>query len=76
MNEYHGFMFSKLHLIGSKSEGPRYFLQQFDYSEIPIAKKVELWREDLTLQKVLGTKVTIVGEMLDQEIIYDKILPT
>jgi len=40
MSEFHGFMFSKLHLIGSKSEGPRYLLQQFDYSEIHVAKKV------------------------------------
>ena len=45
MNEFHGFIFSKLHLIGSKSEGPNYFLQQFDYSELPLAKQAQLWRK-------------------------------
>jgi hypothetical protein len=33
MERFDGYLFSKLHLIGSKSEGPTYFLQQFDYKE-------------------------------------------
>ena len=75
MTQFHGFIFSKLHLIGSKSEGPSYFLQQFDYSEVPLAKQVELWQEDPDLQNVLGTKVTIAGNIVDGKLQYDKIKP-
>jgi len=75
MSEFHGFMFSKLHLIGSKSEGPSYSLQQFDYSEIPIAKQAELWEEDPNLQKELGKKVTVAGELSSGRLQYDKIIP-
>jgi len=75
MKEFDGFVFSKLHRIGSKSEGPSYFLQQFDYSEFPIEKKAHLWEEDPSLQKVLGTKVTIGGEMPAGRLLYDSIAP-
>ncbi len=75
MSEFHGFLFSKLHLIGSKSEGPSYTLQLFDYSEIPIAKKAELWKVDPTLQKALGSKVTISGELEVGRLHYDSIIP-
>jgi hypothetical protein len=75
MNEFHGFMFSKLHLIGSKSEGPTYFLQQFDYGEIPVEKKAALWQEDPALQKHLASKVTIGGELTAGRIRYEKVLP-
>lgn len=75
MKEFQGFLFSKLHLIGSKSEGPSYFLQQFDYSEIPIVKKAELWLEDPGLQNSLGTKVSIIGELSAGRLHYDEIRP-
>ncbi|MBN1518391.1 hypothetical protein JXA32_17650 [Candidatus Sumerlaeota bacterium] len=75
MNDFNGFVFSKLDLIGSKSEGPKYYLQQFDYDEIPITKQAELWKEDPTLQKALGTKATISGEMHEGFLHYKKIVP-
>ncbi len=75
MSQFHGFVFSKLYLIGSKSEGPSYFLQQFDYSEIPVVKHAELWKEDPILQKALGTKVTIDGELSAGRLHYDNIMP-
>lgn len=75
MNTFCGFLFSKLGAIGSRSEGPLYFLQQFDYSEIPVEKKVEPWMQDPALQKVLGTKVNITGEMSAGGIQYDSITP-
>jgi len=71
--EFDGYVFSKLHAIGTKSEGPAYFLQQWDYREIQIAKKAHLWEDDPALHQFLGKKATIEGS-LDQNIIhYDKI---
>jgi hypothetical protein len=62
MTEFHGFLFSKLHSIGTKSEGPLYILQLFDETEIVINKKATPWQQDLELQKFISTKVTITGE--------------
>ncbi len=74
MSKFNGFIFSKLHSIGTRSEGPNYFLQQFDYNEIPIKKQAEPWGEDPNLQKVLGAKATITGEIASLgELEYSKI---
>jgi hypothetical protein len=75
MGEYHGFLFSKLHLIGTKSEGPTYLLQQFDYSEIPIVKQAELWKEDPILQKHLGSKVNIGGKLASGWLFHESVTP-
>ena len=68
-----GFLFSKLANIGSRSEGPEYFLQEFDLKEIPIVKKAHLWEEDRVLQKHLATKVTIRGRLVDGHLHYEEI---
>lgn len=74
MARFDGYLFSKLHLIGSKSEGPAYFLQQFDYKEIAVVKQAHLWKEDPKLHKFLATKVTIVGQMTPAGIRYKDIM--
>lgn len=71
--KFDGFVFSKLHAIGSKSEGPAYYLQQWDDKEIAIAKKTHLWQEDPALQKYLGKKATIEGKLNDGVLDYEKI---
>lgn len=73
MNRFDGFLFSKLHLIGSKSEGPSYFLQQFDYREVPIDKHTWPWQEDKALQECLGTKVTLHGSFQAGRLKYEKV---
>ncbi len=73
MEQFHGYLFAKLAAIGSKSEGPSYFLQQFDYKEIPVIKKVYLWQEDPKLHPFLNKKVTIEGVMSYSGIEYKKI---
>lgn len=73
MKNLNGFVFSKLGLIGSKSEGPIYFLQEFNYNEIEIVKKTNLWEEDMVIQSNLGKKVTIRGTVVDEKIVYEKI---
>lgn len=73
MERYDGFLFSKLRHIGSKSEGPDYFLQQFDYKELPVLKKVLLWQQDPELQKFIAGKVIIHGKMNSGGICYETI---
>lgn len=73
LERFDGYLFSKLHLIGSKSEGPTYCLQQFDYKEIVVKKQVYLWQEDPTLHKFLAKKVTVEGEIKSSQIEYKSI---
>jgi len=71
-----GYLFSKLMNIGSKSEGPQYFLQQINFDkgefekEVVVIKQVELWQEDSQLQVFLGKKVEIEGESTADGIVY------
>ena len=73
MEEFHGFLFSKLQYIWTESEGPIYFLQQWTYEEIPVVKKAEPWNDDPTLHKFLAKKVSIEGTYHQDGIHYDKI---
>lgn len=73
MARFDGYLFSKLKAIGSKSEGPFYFLQRWDYSETPVIKKTMSWEEDPNLQKFLGKKVIIEGTLEQKGIRYEKI---
>jgi len=75
MEKFNGYLFSKLGAIGSKSEGPAYFLQQFDYKELPIIKHAALWQKDPALHKMLNSKVTIEGDMTFSGIQYKSIAP-
>lgn len=58
-----GFLFSKLWAIASHSEEPIYFLQKFDHTEVKIAKHAPPWHDDANLHALLGTKVSITGDM-------------
>lgn len=63
---FEGYLFSKLHAIGSKSEGPSYFLQltapETDGKEVAVHKKTQLWMIDPVLHGCLGRKVTLRGK--------------
>jgi len=73
MQRFDGYLFAKLLLIGSYSEGPGYILQQWDYKELPVIKKVYPWEEDPELHKFLAKKVTIMGKMMEEGIEYKEI---
>jgi hypothetical protein len=73
MATFRGYLFSKLAAIGSKSEGPRYYLQQPDYTELVVQKKAELWEKDPTLHPHLDSKVVIEGELSAAGIVYSSI---
>ena len=74
-NEFRGFLFSKLQGFGTKSEGPIYFLQQSDLTELMIEKQTQLWQEDPHLQKYLGSKVKINGKLVSGCLKYEKVDP-
>lgn len=71
MAETHGYLLARLARIGSKSEGPEYFLQLWDYAEVHVVKKVYPWQEEPELHKHLGKKVTILGDYKDGRIIFE-----
>lgn len=73
MARFDGYLFAKLHLIGTRSEGPIYFLQSWDYSENPVIKKTMPWQEDPELHMFLGKKVTLEGTFSEEGIRYRKI---
>ena len=82
MTELSGFLFLKLGRIGTRSEGPDYFLQQFDRSVhpivekvIPIHKEANLWEDDPLLRKYLATEVTIEGSIVGGDLHYKEIHP-
>lgn len=73
MEIFDGYLFSKLDCIGSKSEGPKYFLQYFNYLEDVVEKQAHLWEEDPNLHQYLNKKVTIEGKLSSGGIMYDAI---
>jgi hypothetical protein len=75
MATFHGYLFSKLTAIGSKSEGPQYYLQQPDYHELVVRKKVALWEKDPQLHPHLDSKVVIEGDLTSTGIVYTSINP-
>lgn len=76
MDTLKGFLFCKLDRIGTRSEGPEYFLQQDDYTEIKIIKKATPWEEDPDLHPMLATKITLDGTIEEGAIIYAGIAKT
>ena len=73
MARFDGYLFSKLHLIWTRLEGPIYILQCWDYREIPVIKQTLPWQEDPNLHKFLGKKVTIDGVFGPEGLRYEKI---
>lgn len=73
MEALNGYLFAKLSNIASKSEGPAYYLQQSDYRESLVIKRVNLWENDPALHPLLGEKVVITGTQQGDGIIYQQI---
>ena len=73
MDTLNGYLFSKLVNIGTRSEGPIYFLQRFDYKEIIVVKQVNVWDDDPILHRFLNKKVTVEGELAADGIVYSAI---
>ena len=64
---YYGTLASKRSNIGTKSEGPEYYIKleepnDFGQTELFIRKEAHLWQEDPVLHKYIGRKVELKGE--------------
>jgi hypothetical protein len=64
---YIGIIISKKERIGTRSEGPEYYIEivepnDLGQTELAVRKKVPLWQEDPILQPHVGQKVQLIGE--------------
>jgi hypothetical protein len=75
MARFNGYLFNKLQSIGTKSEGPAYYLQQWDYKELAIIKKVQPWEKDPALEKFMCQKVTVIGDAGPKGLEYQQVQP-
>ena len=67
MKEYRGTLTSRMERVGTRSEGPEYFLildkpNDFGQLELAIRKNSLLWQKDPILNQFLGKQVIIKGE--------------
>lgn len=76
MKNHEGYLFTKLASIGSKSEGPTYYLQQNDNSELLIKKVADAWKPDPILHQFIARKVVVSGDMQGNQLHYEKIVET
>ncbi|GAH20336.1 unnamed protein product [marine sediment metagenome] len=70
MDEITGILSVKIARIGTKSEGPDYYIKPLDeyanrWSEILVRKKTHLWQNDPVLHKHIDKKVLILGEIIE-----------
>lgn len=70
---FDGFLYTKLQAIGTRSEGPAYYLQTFDNKDIAIRKNASMWQADPVLQPHVGTKVTIEGDLVGGVLQYKSV---
>jgi hypothetical protein len=64
---YYGILISRRSNIGTKSEGPEYYINleetnEFGQTELFVRKKAHLWQADSVLHKYIGKKVKLKGE--------------
>jgi hypothetical protein len=67
LKTYIGTITSKKERVGTKSEGPEYYIEldepnDLGQSKLAIRKEVHLWQEDPLLHKYIGQKVKLNGE--------------
>jgi len=62
---FEGFVYSKLHALGTKSEGPTYYLQTYPENIDYILKyqDVPIFEDDKQLHKFLALKVAVKGQI-------------
>ena len=70
MDKITGILSAKIVGVGTKSEGPKYYISPLDdyanrWSEILVRKKTHLWQDDPVLHKYIDKKVLILGEIIE-----------
>ena len=70
MDKITGILSAKIVGVGTKSEGPKYYIRPLDdyanrWSNILVRKKTHLWENDPVLHKFIDKKVLILGEIIE-----------
>ena len=70
MDEIRGKLIAKVFGKGTKSEGPKYFIQPIDdykerWTEVLVRKTVHLWEDDPLLHGLINKMVVIRGEIIE-----------
>ena len=70
MDEIRGIISSEIVGKGTRSEGPKYYLQPIDdyansWSKILVRKQAHLWENDPVLHKFIDKKVVILGKIIE-----------
>jgi hypothetical protein len=70
MDKITGILSAKIVGVGTKSEGPKYYIKPLDdyanrWSEILVRKQAHLWQNDPILHKYIDKKVVILGEIIE-----------
>jgi hypothetical protein len=73
VEHYTGYLSARMERVGSRSEGPEYYLTTTDGREIHVVKNANLWEEDPALQKYVDRKVWIGGSLINGELYYTEI---
>ncbi|GEM_PF-2616045 len=68
-----GFLFSRIERVGTKSEGPEYYLRADGGDEIHLHKNAILWKEDPVLQEHIDKRVSVSGDLIGNELFYKKV---
>ncbi len=70
-----GSLVSKTERVGTRSEGPEYYLWVDGGREIHVIKNATPWEDDPELQEVVGGKVWVLGTLVDGELVYKTVGP-
>ena len=70
-----GLLYSLIERVGTKSEGPEYYLRMDDGAEIHVFKKANLWQEDPALQEHTNKRVSVSGDLYEKELYYKEVKP-
>jgi hypothetical protein len=70
-----GVLESRTERVGTRSEGPEYYLRTDDGREIHVIKNAVPGKDDKALRKEVGNEVWIPGALVDGELIYKEVNP-
>ena len=70
-----GTLLSRTERVGTRSEGPEYYLRTDDGREIHVVKNALPWKADKVLRKEVDRDVWIPGTLVDGELVYTEVNP-
>jgi hypothetical protein len=70
---WRGRLVSRTERVGSKSEGPEYYLVLEDGQQAHIVKDANLWEDDPRLREKVDGEVWVCGALVGGELIYSRV---